>query len=518
MEGFMMCVMAKRKRCVVLNTRAEDDAQRQLLERRQVAAAQVLTRAVRQWCQRQRDRQRLRKQLNLERDARLKQYEITAVTVQRWWRVIQPQKAYWRRRTTEVEHERRQRAEAERIARAATTIQKRVRGVQARARVDELKRARAAEARALRLKRDAAVTVLTIVLQEHVLRQARIAREAAEQQVRQEGAVQRIAEGWKSTLARRRMDVALQRARQLRTSATCIQRVWKRYFAGRQRRYLRQIRRTVEEERLARELHLYTSVVLVQCAVRGAQDELLVRRLRARVGRTFMESLFLVQAVLRAGQARQALGQARLVEHARRRAEAAALEQRRLHAVCLVQAMVRAHRSAYAAQKRRQHQLEEKLHVHSTAAREMREDAAATVVQRAFRRHQQRQRTAAADAEAAAALQYLHKVARCIQQAWRAYAARQERRLRAAAVERCSRKRQEQEEVMELIWRDQKKELDMLYTLEFHYIAEAEHAARIALYQKWTHPSDWASATQSEEQWNRRSDDEVARWAEIYVD
>jgi hypothetical protein len=522
-EGFVLCVWEQRKRRAALATRVQKDVQRSSLERRQLAAAAVLTRAARQWGQRQRDRRRLCEQLNLERDARLRSYAATARVVQRWWREVQQQKAYWRRRNEEVAAEQRRQVEADRLARAATTIQKQVRGVQARSRAAKLKSMRAAEAQAMRLKRDAAVTVLCIVLQEHVHRQARLAREATALQALKEGAGQLIADNWKAAVARRRVDVAVQRAHQLRTSATCIQRAWRRYAAGRQRRYLRQTRRTLQEERLAREFRLSTSVVLVQCAARGALDALLVRSLRARVGRTFMESVVLIQAVCKAGQVRQALGQARLEELARRRSEVAALAQRRLRAVGRVQAMLRSRQSSSLVRQRCQRRLEEKLHVYAAAAREMREDAAATVVQRAVRRHQQRVRAAAAVAEARFALAYLHRKACQVQQAWRAHAARQERRRRAAAVLRGCQQRQEQEEVMELIWHDQKRELDVLYTLEQHYIAEAEHAARIALYRKWLSPSSskgtkklTKAAMQNVQRQNNAA--EVDRWAALYDD
>ncbi|KPA76025.1 hypothetical protein ABB37_08167 [Leptomonas pyrrhocoris] len=514
-ESFVLCVWEQQKRRAALAARHAADAQRRSLEQRQIAAAEVLTRAARRWGQQRRERRRLRAQLNLERDARLRLYDVTAVTVQRWWRTTQPQKAYWRRRNVEVEEQKRLRAEADRLARAATVIQKRVRGAQARGRVKELKRTRAAEALALRLKRDAAVTVLLIVLQEHVCHETRVAREA---QARQENAAQCIADGWRSTVARRRMEVALQRARQLRTAATCMQRAWRRYFACRQRRYLRQIRRTLQEDRLARELRLSMALVSVQSAARGALAQLLAYNLKARVGRTFYESVLLLQAVSRAGQARQVLRQARLVDHARRLAATVALAQRRRHASCLVQTMLRAQDASYAVQQRRRRHLEEKLHIYSTAVREMRHDAAAIVVQRAVRRHQQRRRTAAAEAEAAAAQQYLHLTARSVQQAWRAHSSRKERRLRAAAVARCAQKRQEQEEVAELIWRDQMRELDVLCTLEQHYLAESEHAARVGLYQRWMHPDEAETDAQVTERSTRQNCADVNRWADLYVD
>ena len=520
LESFVLCVWEQRKRRAALESRRNADAKRRVQERREVAAAQVLTRAARRWGARQRERRRLREQLDLARDAQLRQYEATAVLVQRWWRTVQPRKAYWRRRNEAIAAQQRAHAEADRLARAATIIQKRVRGMQTRARTAELRRMQAAATLALQLKRDAAVTVLMTVLQEHVRRQARRAREAAAQQTQQEDAVQRIAAGWQATMARRRLDVAVQRARQLRTSATAIQHAWRRYVAGRQRRYLRQVRRTLQEERLARELHLSTSLLRLQCAARGALDEWLVFRLKARVGRTFIESVLLLQVVCRAGQVRQALGQARLVAQAQQQAEAARQEQQRLHAAHSVQATLRGRQSALLVQQRRLSRLREKLRVYTAVTREMREDAAASVVQRAVRRHQQRQHAAAAAAETAAALAYLHHAARCMQQAWRAHASRRERRRRAAAVQRAAVKRQEQEEVWELIWRDQKRELEVLCTLEQHYIAEAEHAARLELYRNWMSPSKKQTAKLKQEPavTQCESSEVVDRWAALYFD
>ncbi|CAG9570071.1 hypothetical_protein_-_conserved [Leishmania major strain Friedlin] len=516
-DGLLSCAVEQRRRQAALHARAVSDARRRDQEQREVSAAQRLTRTVRQWLQRQRERRRLRKELGIAHDARLRLYAITAVKVQQWWRRVVVEKAYWRRRTAEVEEQRRLQAEVERQAHAAVTIQKRVRGIQARRCVAQLRETRKAEELTLRRRRDAAATALTIVLQEYVLRQGRLHREALAREESRAEAAQCIAVGWRCCVERRRLELAVERARQLRTSSTCIQRVWRRYAAGRQRRYLRQLRRTLQEERLSREAHTYEVIRLLQCFGRSAQAQLLVRRLKARQGRTFMENLFLIQAAGRGALTRAEMGRMHVAEQARQRAEAAALETWRWRAICLLQALLRAHASAALVQQQRRTMLAEKLVVRTTAAHEMRADAAATVLQRAVRRHRMQRRTAAAEAEAAAALAFLSAMARRLQQAWRAFAARRERRYRAAAVAQCARKRLEREEVWQLVWQDQFTELDMLCMLERQYIEEQQHVKRVRLYKYLCDPNGATNddcGTQTPGAFN--ADADLLKWATLY--
>ncbi|KAK7194613.1 hypothetical protein NESM_000379800 [Novymonas esmeraldas] len=522
-DGFLASALLQRRRMAALRTRAAADERRRAREQVEVAAAQRLTRAVRQWLQRQRERRRLCKELSIAHDARLRLYAITAVTVQRWWRRIVVEKTYWRRRTVEVAEQQRRQAEADRRTRAATTLQRRVRGAQTRRRVAQLREQRRAEAVVLRQRRDAATTVLAIVLEEFALRSGRLRREAAAAEEMRCDAAQRIAGGWRSVVERRRLDLAVERARKLRTSATCIQRAWRSYAAGRQRRYLRQLRHTVQAERLAREARTYEVVRLLQCFSRGAQDQLLVRRLRAREGRTFIENLFLLQAVGRGALARAAATRMHAAEQQRQRAAAAALAALQLHAVHTAQALLRARAAAALVQRRQRFIYSERLLVRNTAAREMREDAAATVLQRAVRRRQRRQRAATAATEAAAALEYLAVMAHRVQQTWRAFAARRERRRRADDVARCARTRVEREEVWQLIWQDQLAELDLVCVLERQCIEEEQHAERVHLYHLLRHsPDDVVRSSSGVAGWWGRAtaaaarDAAVLEWATIY--
>ncbi|KAG5510322.1 hypothetical protein JKF63_07650 [Porcisia hertigi] len=517
-EGLLACALGQRRRKAALRARTEADNRRREQEALQVAAAQRLTRAARQYLQRQRERRRLRRELNLAHDARLRLYVINAVKVQQWWRHVVVEKAYWRRRTIEVEEQQRLQAEVDRQAHAAATIQKHVRGIQTRRRVRQLRETREAEALALRRSRDTAATVLAIVLQEYAKRQSRLQREALEQEENKAEAAQRIAVSWHGVLERRRFDIAVDRARQLRTSATCIQRAWRHYAAGRQRRYLRQLRRTVNEDRVAHEARTYEVIRLLQCFSRSAQAQLLARRIKARQGRTFMENLFLIQAAGRGALARAEAGAMYVAEQARRRAAAAALQARRLRAICLSQTLLRAHASSVLVQHWRRTVLEERLVVRTTAAREMREEAAATVLQRAVRRRQMRKRIAAAAAEAAAALAFLGRMAHRIQQAWRVCVARRERRYRAAKAAECAHKRLEQEEVWRLIWEDQFTELETLCLLERQYIEEHQHTERVAIYNHLCDPDSVIKASDGYT-WAGDAfdaDANVWKWAALY--
>ncbi|KAG5506316.1 hypothetical protein JIQ42_07934 [Leishmania sp. Namibia] len=516
-DGFVACTLGQRWRRAALHARAVADEQRREQEHREVAAAQRLTRAVRQWLQRQRKRRRLCKELSIAHDTQLRLYEIVAVKVQQWWRRVVVEKAYWRRRAAEVEEQQRLHAEADRQAYAAANIQKRVRGMQARRRVAQLRVARKAEAIARRRRLDAATTVLAIVLQEQVRRQDRLRREALALEESMDEAAQRIAVGWRRTVERRRLELAVERARQLRTSALCIQRAWRRYAAGHQRRYLRQLRHTLQQERLACEALTYEVLRLLQCFSRSAQAQLLVRRLKARRGRTFMENLFLIQATGRGALTRAEVARMRVAEQAKQRAAAEALEKQRRRAISLLQALLRERASAALVQRRRRIMLVEKLVVRTTAAREMREDAAAIVLQSAVRRHQRRQRTTVAEAEAAAAAAFLCAMVRRLQQAWRAFAARRERRYRAAAVAQCARKRCEWEEVWQLIWQDQITEADLLCILERQYIEEQQHAERVRLYD-YLCSANAATEGSCGAQPRRAfdADADVLKWAALY--
>ncbi|KAG5485008.1 hypothetical protein LSCM1_07088 [Leishmania martiniquensis] len=516
-DGYLACVLEQRRRIATLHTRAAVDKQRREQEQREVSAALRLTRAVRLWLQRQRERRRLCKELSIAHDAQLQLYAIVAVKVQQWWRRVVVEKAYWRRRTAEVAEQQRLQAEAERQAYAAATIQRRVRGMQARRRVAQLRVTRKAEAIERRRRLDAATTVLTIVLQEYARRQDRLRREVLALEESREEAAQRIAAGWRRTVERRRLELAVRRARQLRTSALCIQRAWRRYAAGHQLRYLRQLRRTVQQERLASEALTYEVLRLLQCFGRSAQAQLLVRRLKARRGRTFMENLFLIQAAGRGALVRAEVARMRMAGQARQLAAAQALETQRRRAISLLHALLREHASAALVQRRRRMILAEKLAVHTTAAREMREDAAAIVLQRAVRRHQTRQRTAATEADAAATLAFLGSAARRLQQAWRRFAAQRERRHRAAAVAQCARKRREWEEVWQLVWQDQFTELDLLCVLERQYIEEQQHVERVQLYNYLCSP-DATTPGDGGAQPSRAFDIDagVLKWAALY--
>ncbi|KAG5484226.1 hypothetical protein CUR178_07382 [Leishmania enriettii] len=516
-DGFVACALGQRRRRAALHARAVADEQRRGQEHREVAAAQRLTRALRQWLQRQRERRRLCKELSIAHDTQLRLYEIVAVKVQQWWRRVVVEKAYWRRRTAEVVEQQRLQAEVDRQAHAAANIQKRVRGMQARRRVAQLRADRKAEAIARRRLLDAATTALAIVLQEYVRRQDRLRREALALEESRNEAAQRIAVGWRRTVERRRLELAVERARQLRTSALCIQRAWRRYAAGHQRRYLRQLRHTVQQERLACEALTYEVLRLLQCFSRSAQAQLLVRRLKARRGRTFMENLFLIQATGRGALIRVEVARMRVAEQAKQRAAAEVLEKQRRRAISLLQVLLRERASAALVQRRRRMTLAEKLVVRTTAAREMREDAAAIVLQRAVCRHQRRQRAAVAEAEAAAAAAFLCAMVRRVQQAWRAFAARRERRDRAAAVAQCARKRCEWEEVWYLIWQDQLTEADLLCMLERQYIEEQQHAERVRLYDYLC-----SANAATEGNWSAQprrafdADADVLKWAALY--
>lgn len=477
-QGFLQAFILNKARVRRLAQNETASVQRAAEERRRLLAAQVLSRAVRRWLDGKRQYDALRSALNVKRDERLRLYEKAAIQVQRWWPVARQRKAYWRRRAMEVEAERRHREAAEQLDRAATKIQCHVRGVLGRKMATQYRRQRMEEQKEDQRRRSQGATVIATALREYATRLERVAKAEAVAVVRREEAARIISSGWRHAIQRRLFADALQRAMTMRKAAQSIQWAWRCFVAGRQRRYLRQLRYTLAEERLAWEIVEYRATLRLQAFARMIITRAAVRRLRATRGRLWYQILEALQSAGRGALARRQLAALRAERAAMERAEAAAAEQRRQKAAVLTQVSLRWQQSCQLTQALHRSVLAERIVVRKAAYRQLREEAAAVVIERAVRRWLRRRRVAALEAEMAEAFVQISVAVVLIQTAWRGFLARQERRLRAMAADEAARKRIKMEEVMQLIWKDQVEELELTLILERQYIAEDEYYRR----------------------------------------
>lgn len=378
--SFFKMVLLQKHRRTVCTRNAQRVAERIELERRQRAAAIRITNAMRRHVAARRETERLMRLFRLQQEGKLVLYRVAAVIVQRWWRIIAPEKAYWRRRAAEIEAERAARREEQRIDGAATRIQKIFRGALGRKfvanRREAAERDRIAALRrikesidvvrvflrsvAARVKREAAtgerlivsedgatVTAVPISLPPAESSLSSLSSTSAAVAMHMSGQlVDRIREqrDERAAAERRAMDAAaaqqmvreaqrLVYQRAMATARACgtIQRAWRCFRARRELRVARAISKAHDQIRFDRELDQYKATCLVQRCGRALLSARLTDQITRCNSEAFWGALRTVQRVGAAFIARRALRKAQcqaIYEKNRAQFEAARRRQR----------------------------------------------------------------------------------------------------------------------------------------------------------------------------------------------
>lgn len=450
--GFMRATLTRKRLQDRIEHRAAEDLQRVQREREEIAAVHVLERAISRYLIRKRLRDRLRKELNLERDTRLSKYESAAIIVQRWWRIIPGVRAYWKQRAVEVAAEREARAWEERQYIAATRIQALVRGRQGRRQARRYKAQRQQEKEEKQRRLTWSTDLVKLALTEWCLRTRRMDHEARLEEQREYEAVQCITHGWQNALARRRFELALAKARQIRMAAEVIQRAYKRHYASRERRYLRELSRTVTTDRVNEEFRIFRATITLQCFARVVLAKAAYRRQKARYGRGVLYALTVLQSVGRGCLARRRFNMARVAEYERQRAEAETAAKMRQRNISVLQAFVLARNSAVLKEKKACQRLYDKIYIRRLVRQELKREKAAVAIQQAFRRYRKLKAAFIQDYQeqcaAAAAIMAVVK----IQCAWRQWMARQAVRKQRWFARKAAEKRLIKEEVQAEQW------------------------------------------------------------------
>lgn len=488
--GFLRSMVNKKRVKERLAQRRTDDLTRSEKERRELAAVKVLERFFGRELERKHTRDRLRQQLNIQRDSRLSKYEAAAIIVQRWWRIIPEVRAYWSRRAVEVVAEREAQELAQRQYEAATRIQSVVRGMQTRKQVRRYKVQRVKEMDNIRRKLEWSTDLVKLALTEWCLRAKRMDREAQLAEKREYEAVQLITHGWQNALARRRFELALAKARQIRQAAECIQRAYKRHYAARERRYLRELSLTAEKERVDKEFRIYRATLTLQCFGRVVLAKAAYRRQRARYGRGVLYALSVLQSVGRGALARRQFNADRLDEYEARRVAAETAANRRKRNLEVIQGWVLAYASAVLKEEKACKRLYDKIYIRRLVRMELKAERAAVIIQKAFRRYQKLKADFYADyerqcAESAALLAVVK-----IQCAWRQRVAREEVRKMRWEAHKAAQKRLLKEDVLAAQWVTDLKFLYGEYEHERRRISNLESDRRETL--RWLYERETA--------------------------
>lgn len=463
--GYLRTIILRGKREIILQQRAAEDTARANEERRMVAAAQCITRAMVRWYALRKKREDLCKLLNIRRDERLRCYEAAATIVQRWWRIAPATRDYWRRRRVEVAEQMRLQAEAQRVEGAVTCIQRHVRGMWGRREFSRARVKRAYEIADRRRRVAQSADLLITVLREYDMRRQRLARQAQLVAMQADEAAKVVQSGWRAALQRRRLQQTVDCARLLRRSATCIQRIWRRYYAGRELRFLRRVHDTVQQDRIDAEFQLFRATVCVQGFGRLVLAKQEFRRRKALAGRVAFEAMWRLQAAGQGYLGRKHLAQyqAEVVAQARQAAHDSAL--RRLHSIEVVRGFLLAKGSVEDAARRRTAKYFDTELLRRQVRAELHNEACATCIQRCVRRWLRRRRDQEAAAEAAAVRAFITEMVIRVQCWWRQCMARANVQHRRALHVHLTRKRLDWEEVDALL---REEKLDALHLYHYH--------------------------------------------------
>lgn len=466
--GYVRSILLQRRLQERRAERLNMNARRIRREQREVSAARTIERAFLRYWARKCQRAKLAEELNILRDAQLTQFESACVILQRWWRIIPPIRAYWVQRGVEVRQQREIEEEQARRTSAATRIQAVVRGRQARRFCRRYRQQRVQEREKQLEKLIWSTELVKLSLTEWCLRAKRLEQAARFEEQREHEAVQCITHGWQAALSNRRFQLALTKSRQIRAAAETIQRAFKKFYASRERRYLREMSITAERERIDREFRIFRATLTLQCFARVVLAKAAYRRQRARYGRGVAYSLMLIQSVGRGLLARQAFNAFRFATYEKQRQDAMRAAQTRQRNIDVFQGFVLARKSAVKKEQKACDRLTNKLFIRLLVRRELKREKAAVSIQRVFRRYMSLKRAFIKQYEEECAAEAALRAVVKIQCAWRQWISRGEVRKKRWFAFKAAQKRDIQEEVLANQW----------ITDVQYFMAEFEHQRR----------------------------------------
>ncbi|PWU95634.1 hypothetical protein C4B63_21g70 [Trypanosoma cruzi] len=415
--------------------------------------ALVIARYAKVFLLRRRREKELCRILALRSVEELKLRAVAAAIVGRWWRIIVPRKAYWRRRTLEVEEQRRQEEIFRRQSYAATQIQRIVRGILGRREAQATRQRRVEDHRLRQRRLQDCTDLVRLCLQEYMRRCHRLKREEEQRALQRNEAVAVIQHGWKAALKRQILHNVLARCRRIVRAVLMIQRAYRRFCAGREIRYLRRVQLAMNQERLDNEYRVFRATMTLQTFGRMVIAKREARHRRAAIGRGFFFAAVTIQNVCRGGTTRAQLRCALQLQREAAAQLEAQIQMRKNRMVSFTNAFVRARESCFLTERRRCCRLAEKLYIRRCVRRELLRDKSATVIQRAVRHWLARRRQREEEALALRTHVIAHIVR--IQSAMRRFLAQKQYRLLRYLSLRQARKREEMEEVMVQLWIDE---------------------------------------------------------------
>ncbi|ORC86904.1 uncharacterized protein TM35_000252000 [Trypanosoma theileri] len=447
-EGFFCIILEKRRLMQAQERCAAQVAAREVYEEKVLRSVLIISHYGKIFLRRRRRERDLCKLLSLRNVEELRVREAAATIIARWWRIVPAQRAYWQRRTIEVQQQREEEELERRRQFAAVQLQRHFRGMLGRREALQYRQRRVEEHRQRQQQLRECTDLVRLCLQEYTRRCERLALEAQQEEQRRSEAAAIIQMNWRTALQRQMMRNVITRCRRIVRAVLTIQRGYRRFCAGREIRYLRRMQQAVQQERIDRECYEYRATLTLQCFARMVLAKRTARHRRAAIGRGFFFAAIAIQSACRGGTARQQLGAAL---HMRRRTELllqSIAEAQRRRVADVLAAFLQARASGFVVETRRCRRLTEKLYLRRRVRWELLRDKSATIIQKAFRRMRKRrlEREAAEQQQQQRAL-----VLRCvirIQALMRGALARKEFRHRRFLVQKQQRKREEMEEVM----------------------------------------------------------------------
>lgn len=475
------CFVDTRTRHQSIRTEREELKRKAQVERQQRTAVLTIQKNIRIYIDKKKREEELMRQLKIQQLEKLRQYSTAAVIIQRWWPLIKKEKQYWLKRNEEIIEQRRIHEAEQRRHRSATTIARVARGHLGRNYAHNFRISEAERKRKLQRAIQESIDAIRIVLREYRFRKLRLERQREYEEIREYDAANRIRAGWLESLQRRKMHDINKRARNVRDAARAIQRCWRSFKSRRELRYMIKVRNTTSLIRVEKEWRRERATRKIQCAWRVHEAFKEVRRVKASIGRRKLLATWLFQRVGRAYLERLENGSARslrifLYEEAVRNA----IATRHRHS-SLIQAHARLQLSVLHTTKLKEAVEAEELLVTRRARREMRDDRAATEIQKSMRGHLARKQYAQLKEQMQAHQERVLRATTKLQCFFRVVAAKKKLWQRKVRHNKDCFQRQLYQEVQNEIFADRSNAFASLELLERQRLEEQEAVEMEAL-------------------------------------
>ena len=477
-------LLAKKHRLAAVERQRADQLERVEQERRRNRSATIINRNVRLYLIRKHKTQSLMRLLQLQQEEKLKQYDVAAVLVQRWWRIVRVQKTYWRKRQAEYAEELRLKTEREKLGRAATEIQRIVRGLLGRRYFAQFKIRRLQEIKEYKRKVKESTVLVRTFLRELQLRLVRQRHEKELELSRRHSAVIAEQTSWEDALRRRAIAEAKRQSIRVTESALTIQRFVRQVRSRRELKYRKTVQRATNSLRIDKEFRERRAAIRLQCFARVLFAKQAVRKVKASFGRRLLLATKLVQRAARGYQERTMIGPVYQLARKMTLDAIACARERKAMLVTRIQAFVRSLMSTRAAVQLHDAIEAEEQYVVKRYLHERREDEAAAKIQSLARMRIDKNRVDALRREMLRQQQLALRAVCCIQRFTRQLLAR-----RALHQRRRDRERKHAQLVAAA---QLQHELHVMRAMEFDTICELEFLQILN-----TEEQQWSSIRQS---------------------